>query len=118
MNIKMLTVDVTQKTIDESKHRAICSCPIANSIKRSLAPPEQIPKLDDVSVHLKDGFLTLFERAPTTLWMTRSLYKFDLPVVAIDFVAKWDANEPVSPINFDITPNFLKIRDNITPSST
>lgn len=115
MNLETIEVDVTQEKIDESIHGAICGCPIARSINRGFGE-DHFPKIDGASVHLRDGWFTLHEHDENKR-VVRTLYAFDLPTAARNFVSTWDAHQEVRPIKFNLKLVNKGIRNNVVPTS-
>ncbi len=95
-----IQVEITQKTIDGANHHACCSCPTAKSINRNLNETQTYPRIEEASVHLRDGHCTIAKEEGGD--KIRSVYKFKLPEVAQKFVRAWDARSKVTPCSFEL----------------
>lgn len=94
-----IEADVKLEVIEDSRHSTLCSCPIAKTINRTLSR-EPYRAIVDASVRAKDGHCTLEETTPEG--RAKTVYTFDLPKEAQEFVKKWDGLKKVDPFTFSI----------------
>ena len=85
---KTITVNVTQKDIDEGKERSCERCPVALAVNRALDTDTNECSVSGYAVHL-DG--------PTSTGFAQ------LPDEAVKFIERFDCRRLVTPFTFNIT---------------
>ena len=95
-------VRVTDRHIAHGQRKTCCSCPIALALNVEPAlKNKSYPQTVDASVHLADGHLTIEEKNEENR-ITRTLFKFALPLAAQEFVRRYQEGEPVQPFDFTL----------------
>lgn len=88
INLKELTVSVTEKNIIDAKKSSMCACPIALAVNRKLDPDKivQLPAIEKASVGLKQADFDLLEKSEEGDALEIRSFKFDLPPQATEFI--------------------------------
>jgi hypothetical protein len=85
-----MRIDVTQEDIDNGEMFKFTDCPIARAVRR------------ETGMHAWVSNRMVSIRNPETDVSEPPLKMINLPPVAVDFIIRFDANQPVTPICFEL----------------